>query len=323
MPIRNAVCAALIGFAIAGSNVSSRVRSYVVSSFSRTLEAQGPPQPPQTPPDPGGRGQGRGGRGVAVFPAQQRPPGDPVTIERGKTLYGIHCTACHGADTRGGDLGGPNLLRSQLVLNDQNGELILPIVRGSREDKGMPALSLNDEDVKAIAEFIHSVAAAARGQGAPPLAAPPPDVLVGDATAGRAYFAAKCSACHSATGDLQGIASKTLDTKTLQNLWVSGGVGGRGGGRQGGGMPGGMPPASAPVVTVTLAPREKIEGRLVRIDDFIVTLAQPDGTVRSFRRDGDRPSVEMRDPLAGHKALLPVLTDKDMHDVTAFLATLK
>jgi cytochrome c oxidase cbb3-type subunit 3 len=296
--------------------------------------AHGAPQPPQTPPDAGGRGQGRGAGRGAVFPAQQRPPGDPMVIERGKTLYGIHCTACHGADTRGGDLGGPNLLRSQLVLNDQNGELILPIVRGSREDQGMPAINLPDDDVKAIAEFIHSVAAAARGQGAPPLTAPPPDVLVGDAAAGQVYFTAKCSGCHSATGDLQGIATKSLDAKTLQNRWVSGGVGGRGGGRQGGGMQmqSGMAPASAPVVTVTVAPsgkdetrqnEEKVEGRLVRIDDFIVTLAQADGTVRTFRRDGDRPEVEIRDPLAAHRALLAVLTDKDMHDVTAYLATLK
>jgi cytochrome c oxidase cbb3-type subunit 3 len=280
-------------------------------------------QPPQIPPDPGGgRGQGRGG-GRGEFPAQQRPPGDPAVVARGKTVYDVNCGSCHGPDLRGGELGGPNLLRSQVVLIDQAGELIRPIVRGSREDKGMPAVNLSDDDIKAVAEFIHSVGATARRQGAPPAAnVPPPNVLVGDATAGQAYFAAKCSGCHSPTGDLQGIAIKTIDAKALQNLWVSGGAGGgRGGGRQGGG--GGLPNPSAPTVTVTVPPAEKVEGRLVRIDDFLVTLIQADGTVRSFRRDGDRPAVEIHDPLQAHKALLAVLTDKDMHDVTAYLATLK
>ena len=65
------------------------------------------------------------------FPAQQRPPGDPTLIARGKALYDVNCRACHGADLRGGDMGGPNLLRSQIALNDQKGELFLPIIKGS------------------------------------------------------------------------------------------------------------------------------------------------------------------------------------------------
>ena len=54
----------------------------------------------------------------ATFPAQQRPAGDPAVIARGGSLYAIQCRSCHGVDLRGGDLGGPNLLRSQLVLSD-------------------------------------------------------------------------------------------------------------------------------------------------------------------------------------------------------------
>ncbi len=282
---------------------------------------QQPPQPPpqpapqQPPPQPGGR-QGRGRGNNAVFPAQQRPPGDPAVVERGRTLYGINCSPCHGADARGGQLGGPNLLRSQVVLSDQNGELILPIVRGARAAKGMPGLPLPDDDVKAVAEFMHSLTAAAERQGAPPPSgAPEPDILVGDAAAGQAYFTAKCASCHSSTGDLQGIAAKAGTPKALQNLWVSGGGRGRGFGPES--------DATAATVAVTLPSGEKVEGRLVRIDDFLVTLAQADGTVRSFRRDGDEPAVEVRDPVAAHRTLLTVLTDKDMHDVTAYLVTLK
>jgi cytochrome c oxidase cbb3-type subunit 3 len=292
--------------------------------------AQGAPQTPppaggapQGQPAPGGRGQGRGGgRGEATFPAQQRPPGDPVLIERGKGLYTINCSACHGPDLRGGATGGPNLLRSAVVLNDQSGELILPIVRGARAERGMPALPLGDDDVKAVAEFIHSIVATARNQGAPPATeAPPPNALVGDASAGEKYFSAKCSSCHQPTGDLQGFGSRFPEAKALQNGWVAGGGGGRSSGRGG-------PQAAAPnrrtvTVTVTQPSGEKSQGRLVRIDNFIVTLEESDGSIRSFRRDGDRPKVEINDPMEGHRALLLVLTDKDMHDVTAYLATLK
>src|SRR4051812_21799170 len=72
------------------------------------------------------------GRGGQSFPAQQRPLADAAAIERGGTLYGINCRLCHGPDLRGGDLGGVNLLRSQLVLNDQDGELIYPVVKNGR-----------------------------------------------------------------------------------------------------------------------------------------------------------------------------------------------
>ena len=295
--------------------------------FAVAITAQGvaqPPAPQGTPQPAGGRGQGRGGqgRGGATFPAQQRQPGDPAVIARGKTLYEINCRACHGADLRGGDIGGPNLLRSQLVLNDQHGELILPVVKNGRMNPGMPVmppLPLPDDDVKAIAEYIHAVAATMRGQGSPPAGAEVElNVLVGDATAGRAYFSSRCASCHSPTGDLQGLASKISDPRQLQNYWITGGGGGRGG--RGGGGAGGRPEV---MVMVTPASGSKVEGRLDRIDDFIVVLTPADGIQRSFRRDGDVPKVEIRDPLDAHRKLLTVYTDKDIHDVTAYLVTLK
>jgi cytochrome c oxidase cbb3-type subunit 3 len=75
-------------------------------------------------------------------------------------------------------------------------------------------------------------------------------------------------------------------------------------------------------VAVTL-PGETVEGRLVRIDDFLVTMELPDGTMRTFARNGEPPKVEVRDPMKAHRDLLSVYTDKDMHDVTAYLVTLK
>jgi cytochrome c oxidase cbb3-type subunit 3 len=305
--------------------VTAAAAAFVVllGSVAAQQAPAAPPQPPAAPPQtpaapaPGaGRGQAPPqGRGrVATFPAQQRPPGDPAAIERGKSLYSSICSACHGVDARGGQLGGPNLLRSQLVLNDQAGELIMPIVKGARAERGMPPIPMPDEDIKAVAEYLHSLQAAGRPQGAPPMSeAPLPNALVGDAAAGEKYFAAKCSTCHSATGDLKGLATRVPDARTLQAGWVagsaSGGRGGRGGGK----------PVTA---TITLPSGEKVEGRLVQIDHFLVTVALPDNTLRSVNRD-DKTKVEINDPLAAHKALLSTLTDTDMHDVTAFLATLK
>lgn len=300
---------ALLGITIAGPYAGSQAPQ------------QPPPAPPASPPAPAPTGGGQGRGAAAVFPQQQRPPGDPVTIERGRTLYAVTCSSCHGVDARGGQLGGPNLLRSQLVLADQEGEAIVPVIQGGRPDKGMPPMAINTADAKAVATFLHSLLAGAGRQGSPPPTdAPPPNVLVGDGAAGQAFFAANCTACHSATGDLQGIAARVPDAKTLQNIWVSGGLAAGRGGRGGRGRGSSV---AAVTVTVTLASGEKIEGPLRRLDDFIVTLVQADGTERSFRREGPRPKVEVRDPLQGHRDLLAVLTDKNMHDVTAYLVTLK
>jgi cytochrome c oxidase cbb3-type subunit 3 len=281
------------------------------------LAAQG--APPQTPPAPAGTQQpaapqGRG-RGMGTFPAQQRPPGDPAVIKKGNGIYDVYCRACHGADLRGGDQGGPNLLRSQAVLNDQAGEQIGPIVRNGRMNPGMPVMppfpNLGDEDIKAIATYIHSVTARARGQGAPPEGDPVVlNIVVGDAKAGQAYFKKTCATCHTAK-DMEGILTRAGDPMTLQNLWVGGGRGGRGGG------------GSTVTAVVTTAAGEKVEGRLIRLDDFSVVVQPGEGMPRSFRRDGDVPKVEVRDPREAHRKLLPVYTDKDIHDVTAYLVTFK
>src|SRR4051812_47435481 len=178
-----------------------------------------PPQPPPPPPPPprtvpaqppaGGAGRGRAGQG---FPAQQRGLADAATIERGGTIYGINCRLCHGPDLRGGDMGGVNLLRSPLVLNDQEGELIYPVVHNGKQTEGlppMPPLPLPEADVKAVAAYIHSVAARMAGQGGPPPGeAKELNILVGNADAGKRFFDANCASCHSTSGDLAGVATR-------------------------------------------------------------------------------------------------------------------
>jgi cytochrome c oxidase cbb3-type subunit 3 len=290
-----------------------------VLASSLIISAQ---QAPAPQPPPGGRGaaQGRGGRAGQSFPAQQRQLADPAVIERGGTLYGINCRLCHGPDLRGGDMGGVNLLRSPLVLNDQNGELIWPVVHNGKQTEGlppMPPLPLAEDDVKAVAAYIHSVAARMAGQGGPPPGeAKELNILVGDAAAGKRYFDANCASCHSATGDLADVASRYPTPVTLQNAWVSGGGGGRGRGA----AATGRKPITA---TVKTPDGQTFEGRLDRIDDFLVVITLADGSQRSFRRSGNTPAVQITDPLAGHKALWVKLTDDDIHNVTAYLVTLK
>ena len=262
--------------------------------------------------------QGRGG--IASFPAQQRDPADPAVVARGRTMYDTDCRMCHGADLRGGEQGGANLLRSSVVLNDNDGELILKTLQASHKDR-VAAAGLAPDDVKALAAFIHSVLALAPGQGAPPPGPPVTlNVLVGDAQAGEKYFAARCASCHSVSGDLRGIGARNLSAADLQNLWVAGG---RAPIPKPGVRPAPMTTRRETTVLVTLPSGQKFEGRLERIDDFVVSLTQADGTPRSFRRNGSVPKVEVRDPLEAHKNLLPVYTDKDIHDVTAYLASVK
>jgi cytochrome c oxidase cbb3-type subunit 3 len=178
-------------------------------------------------------------------------------------------------------------------------------VQNGISDK-MPKVALTAAQVSDIAAYVHSF----RVSGYDSARQKPISVVVGDAKVGEAYFQTKCASCHSVAGDLKGFGSKFPDPRTMQQNWL-------------------MPAARrgdssvSTTVAVTLASGQKVEGRLVRIDDFEVTLATPDRLPRTFRRDGDTPKVEVHDPLQPHKDLLTIYTDKNIHDLTAFLVTLK
>ena len=261
--------------------------------------AQRPPAAPgaATPP-------ARPVRRPSAYP--ERQPADPTVVERGKAVYGVHCTFCHGADARGGS-GGPNLIRNEVVLNDQRGELIAKVLREGRE--GMPKFDIPMNQVGDIADFIHSF----KVGGYDVSRMVPETIVVGDAKSGESYFQKTCAGCHSITGDLKGIASKISDPKQLQQYWLMPG-GGRGPG------PSRLKPTT---VSVTQANGKKTEGRLVRIDDFFVTLTDSEGLQRTFTREGDLPQVIINDPLKPHRDLLGKYTDTDIHDLTAFLVTVK
>jgi len=217
---------------------------------------------------------------------------------------------------------GINLVRNQLVLDDQDGELIGKFIQ-TPHDKGLAAkMDLTPGQIHDLSIYMHTF------QNYRTTVMPPDTnsaiLAVGNAKAGEAYFGAHCASCHSVTGDMQGFASRYSDVKTLQNAIVSaGGGGGRGGGRGGGG--GGAEATGRRTITVTLtmANGQKLEGRLVTYDDFLVTFVDADGTQRTIRRNGDVPKVEVHDPMKVHRDMLLTYQDADIHNLTAYLVTVK
>lgn len=221
----------------------------------------------------------------------------------GKALFQQKCGFCHGPDGSGGE--GPDLLHSPLVLHDNNGELIGPVVHGSRQDKGMPAFSLSEAQVQELAAFLHQEIKAdatifyTNSTANYSLE----KLLVGNAEAGKAYFngAGKCRDCHSPSGDLAHIATKykPIDLQTRVAY------------------PSGMVPS----FVVTLPSGKKISGEQVYEDRFLVSIRGADGWVHTFQRD--KVGLQEHDPLAFHTELLRTYTDKQIHDLFAYLETLK
>jgi cytochrome c oxidase cbb3-type subunit 3 len=264
----------------------------------------------------GGRGGAQGRGRAGGFPQYTRPLAPQDVLARGKSLYDANCASCHATDLRG-DLQkkGPNLLRSADTMRDKEGEMVAAKVASH-----VPPINLPQTDSQAIAEYIHSVQATMGGQGSPPGRNPVGltyNVLIGDPKAGEAAFGRLCASCHSVTGDLKAIGAKYDDPKVLQNTWVSGvaGISGRGGGG-----------GSGQQATIMMANGQKIEGTLVRRDDFIVILTLADSTRRSIPLDNGVPKVDVKDRQGAHKQMVRLMDDpedKNMHDITAYLATIK
>lgn len=239
------------------------------------------------------------------------PKYDPAAVERGKTAFVGACGFCHGASAKGGEKG-PDLLRSVVVLDDENGSTIGPVILRGRPEKGMPRFPFTQQQISEIAAFLHdSIKNAIERDNYKIL-----NIVTGDPKAGEAYFsgAGKCSSCHSVTGDLKGIGARyepvTLQGKFLQPnySWQEG-----------------TPPhtVSAITATVTLASGESVTGRIVHYDDFNIALRDSSGAYHSFARVNAVPRVEIHNKLQAHVDLLGRYTDADIHNLTAYLVTLK
>jgi cytochrome c oxidase cbb3-type subunit 3 len=255
---------------------------------------------------------GQGGRSAASSPASQRPPqpANPQTypaeqVAAGRTLFGGQCGFCHGRDAAGGE-SGPDLTRSTLVAQDVRGDRIGPVVKTGRTDKGMPAFPLNDADLAAIVAFVHGQQANAATLLGGRRSVDVADLQTGDADAGQRYFDKACATCHSATGNLKGIATRFQGLALLQRMLNP---------RTSGG---GAPPAT---VTVTPPSGAPVSGKLEYRDEFTVALTDSAGWYHSWPVRQVKVAVD--DPVAAHVDQLGKYTDKDMHDVLAYLQTLK
>ena len=227
---------------------------------------------------------------------------DNAAADRGRAIYAKHCINCHGSTAKGTDRG-PDLIRSTVVLRDRLGNGIGPATRPSPAHQA----TLTQAEIVDLSHFIHQRVEAVASNRNP---RGPLPVLTGDPEAGRAYFsgAGGCSSCHSADGDLAGIATRIPDAANLQQRFLFPALP-RGGARQ-------------VEVTVTMPKQATVSGVLLRIDDFFVSLREASGEYRAFNR-GPGVTVVVNDPLAAHHELLDRYTDADMHNLTAYLARLK
>jgi cytochrome c oxidase cbb3-type subunit 3 len=256
---------------------------------------------------------------ISVSAQQQAmtPPQDPAAVERGRQLLVEQCGFCHGANARGGS-GGPDLTRSALVQDDENGRQLGEFLRAGRPDRGMPKFEMPDAHVADLAEFLHAAIYLNANRRLYKIL----DIVVGDARAGEAYFngAGRCATCHSPSGDLKGVGAR-YEPATLQGRLL---------------MPRGrVVPTSAQApplyteptaikATVTTSSGEAFTGGLVRMTDFEVTIYETSSNrTRSWLRSGDLPKVTVTDPLQAHVDQLTKWTDTDMHNMTAYLATLR
>jgi cytochrome c oxidase cbb3-type subunit 3 len=270
---------------------------------------QAPPAQPGTPPQ-GPSPQGPAPPGGGLGSGGAKPPQDKAAVDRGKAAFGINCGFCHGSDARGGSTG-PNLWRSEVVLTDRDGSAVAKVIREGRPDKGMPPLPLPDDQIKDVIAFLRSLPASGRD----PARSRPTSIVVGDAAKGERYFTQTCASCHSTTGDLRGLAAKYPDPRQLQHAWLMPGSARN--------APGAPVVNRRPTITVTLANGETVKGTVARIDDFIVSLTDESGALRTFTRTAAGPKIDIQDKLAPHRDLVPTYQDADIHNLTAYLVTLK
>lgn len=305
-----------------------RVRTFIALSalsallFAAALAAQEPQAPPPPSPEPTRQAAGQAGGQQPQAPPSRRPgfadmaariftpgaPPDPAAVERGQKLFAPTCGFCHGPDGTGKS--GPDLVASSLVIRDNGGDLMGRVIHDGRPGKGMPAFaSLTGPQIADISAFLHSQIRAAANRFAYSFQ----EVVTGNPQAGQAYFngAGKCSSCHSATGDLAGIANK-FQPPDLQARLVYPGPS----------FPGfGGPPPKPPTAVVTLPSGETVTGALIARDPFNITLRDASGSPRALPVDGSK--IQVDDPLKAHKELIDTITDAQMHDLLAYLETLK
>ena len=227
----------------------------------------------------------------------------PELVRSGRDLFRQDCSFCHGRDAGGGE-SGPDLTRSKLVTEDVDGDKIGEVVRNGRPDKGMPRFDRSDQQIASLVAFIHTQQnrALARGVGGRK-GVDASDLQTGNAEAGKRYFdgAGGCSTCHSPTGDLAGIASRYKGLELEEQMLY--------------------PEHAKSRVTVKPGSGQAITGTLVYLDEFTVGLTDSSGWYRSWRTSDVQYKVDA--PVNAHVELFSKYTDADIHNLMAYLQTLR
>jgi mono/diheme cytochrome c family protein len=272
--------------------------------------AQEPQAPPTGSPAPAAA---RRASYAQTFFGLSAPP-DPAAVDRGQKLFVSNCGFCHGTNATGGN-SGPDLVHSVLVLHDDGtGKEIGPVILNGRPAQGMPKFAFSDAQIKDLAAFFVSRSQAVANRMEYKIL----NVVTGNPEAGHAYFDAHCATCHSAAGDLAHIAAK-FDPPALQSRFLYPVT------RRYPGQPGPPPdPKGQVTATVTMPDGQTVSGSLLAQDDFSITLLDANGQRRTIPlEDNGMTKVEIHDPLLGHEQLLKQYTDADMHNILAYLETLK
>jgi cytochrome c oxidase cbb3-type subunit 3 len=233
--------------------------------------------------------------------------------QKGQSLFATQCAFCHGRDAAGGETG-PDLTGSELVEKDVNGNEIGPVVRSGRMDKGMPPFHLGDADLASVVAFIHAQKIRMESHAGRRRSVLAEDLQTGNAEEGKRYFngAGGCAQCHSPVGDLAGVASRFRGLALLERMlypWR----------RRAG--PLASPPTSPATVTVTLPSGEIVTGKLAYRDEFVIGLVDSSGWYRSWFKSAVK--FKVNDPLEPHSEQLGKYTEESMHNVLAYLQTLR
>jgi cytochrome c oxidase cbb3-type subunit III len=231
----------------------------------------------------------------------------PKQVQEGTALFRQQCSFCHGRDATGGE-SGPDLTRSKLVAADVDGDKIAPVIRNGRPEKRMPPFALSDDQIASLVAFIHtqqqgSQTVGGRQGGGGRKGVDAADLQTGNAAAGEKYFngAGGCAKCHSATGDLAGIASRYKGLELEERMLY--------------------PRFAKSKVTVTLANGKTISGTLAYLDEFTVGLTTPEGGYQSWRTRDVKFKVDASKE--AHVELFSKYTDDDVHNLMAYLQTLQ
>ncbi len=223
-------------------------------------------------------------------------------VERGGPVFLQQCGFCHGRDAGGGE-DGPDLTRSKLVAGDVAGDKIAPVIREGRPEKGMPRFSLPEAEIAAVVAFIHDQKTKAEALVGTRRGVDVADLQTGNVEAGKIYFngAGKCASCHSPTGDLAGVAKRFEGLKLEERMLY--------------------PKGAKAKITVTLASGETITGDLVYQDEFTVGLKDAAHHYRSWSVKNLKFSIEA--PAEAHAEMLAKYTDDDIHNLMAYIQTLR